>query len=284
MLITVPVSWLREYVDITVPIDELALKLHMSSTEVKGVERPWWDDKIRTARVEKLAKHPNADKLQLATVDYGAGAQKTVVTGATNLTEGAIVPYADEGATIIDGHTGERTILRGKPMRGIKSEGMVLSEKELGLSDEHEGIHILDANLPVGVALREVLGETVLALELQPNRPDCLGVVGIAREVAALRVSRMTTPARGSQRRCSPESASARHPRGCRRVWSLRVCARSTTSSTSRTTSCSSSASPSTPTTIAGCAADSWSRGRLGAASRSERSMESTASFLRARS
>ncbi|HEY8785031.1 MAG TPA: phenylalanine--tRNA ligase subunit beta, partial [Candidatus Limnocylindria bacterium] len=133
MLIKVPVSWLREYVDITIPIDELALKLHMSSTEVKGIERPWWDDRIRTARVEKLAKHPNADKLQLATVDYGAGAPKTVVTGATNLTEGAIVPYADEGATIIDGHTGERATLRGKPMRGIKSEGMVLSRKELGL-------------------------------------------------------------------------------------------------------------------------------------------------------
>ena len=186
MLIKVPVSWLREYVDITVPIDELALKLHMSSTEVKGIERPWWDDKIRTARVEKLARHPNADKLLLATVEYGAGASKTVVTGATNLTEGAIVPYADEGATIIDGHTGERTVLRGKPMRGIKSEGMVLSQKELGLGDEHEGIHILDANLPVGAVLREVLGETVLALELQPNRPDCLGVVGIAREVAAI--------------------------------------------------------------------------------------------------
>src|SRR5438034_1462379 len=83
MLLKVPVSWLREYVDITVPIDELALKVHMSSTEVKGIERPWWDDKIRTARVEKLAKHPNADKLQLATVDYGAGGSKTVVTGAT---------------------------------------------------------------------------------------------------------------------------------------------------------------------------------------------------------
>jgi len=186
MLIKVPVSWLREYVDITVPIDELALKLHMSSTEVKGVERPWWDDKIRTARVEKLAKHPNADKLQLATVDYGAGAPKTVVTGATNLTEGAIVPYADEGASIVDGHTGERTTLRGKPMRGIKSEGMVLSQKELGLGDEHEGIHILDANLPVGAPLRDVLGETVLSLDLQPNRPDCLGIVGVAREVAAL--------------------------------------------------------------------------------------------------
>ena len=194
MLIKVPLSWLREYVDITVPIDELALKLHMSSTEVKGVEGPWWDDKIRTARVEKLAKHPNADKLLLATVDYGAGAPKTVVTGATNLTEGAIVPYADEGASIIDGHTGERTILRGKPMRGIKSEGMVLSQKELGLSDEHEGIHILDANLPVGALLREVLGETILALELQPNRPDCFGVVGIAREVAALLGTNLREP------------------------------------------------------------------------------------------
>lgn len=194
MLIKVPVSWLREYVHITVPIDELALKLHMSSTEVKGVERPWWGDKIWTARVEKLEKHPNADKLQLATVDYGAGSPKTVVTGATNLKEGAIVPYADEGAEIIDGHTGERVTLRGKPMRGIKSEGMVLSQKELGLSDEHEGIHLLDSKLPVGALLREVLGETVLALELQPNRPDCLGVVGIAREVAAILATSLREP------------------------------------------------------------------------------------------
>ena len=194
MLIKVPVSWLREYVDINVPIDELALKLHMSSTEVKGVERPWWDDKIRVGRIAKLAKHPNADKLQLATVDYGAGASKTVVTGATNLTEGAIVPYADEGATIIDGHTGERTVLRGRPMRGIQSEGMVLSAKELGLGGDHEGIHILDPRLPVGALLREVLGETVLALELQPNRPDCLGIVGIAREVAALLGTNLKEP------------------------------------------------------------------------------------------
>jgi phenylalanyl-tRNA synthetase beta chain len=194
MLIKVPISWLREYVDITVPIDELALKVHMSSTEVKGVERPWWGDKVRTARVEKLAKHPNADKLQLATVDYGAGSPKTVVTGATNLKEGAIVPYADEGAEIIDGHTGKRATLRGKPMRGIKSEGMVLSEKELGLSDEHEGILLLDPKLPVGALLREVLGETILALDVQPNRPDCLGVVGIAREVAALLATSLREP------------------------------------------------------------------------------------------
>ena len=186
MLIKVPVSWLREYVDIDVPIDELALKLHMSSTEVKGVERPWWGESIRVGRIAKLEKHPNADKLQLATVEYGEGRRKVVVTGATNLTVGDIVPFADEGAEIVDGHTGERAILRGRPMRGIKSEGMVLSKKELGLGEDHEGIHILDSKLPVGALLREVIGETILALELQPNRPDCLGVVGIAREIAAL--------------------------------------------------------------------------------------------------
>ncbi|TMG40877.1 MAG: phenylalanine--tRNA ligase subunit beta [Chloroflexi bacterium] len=186
MLIKVPLEWLREYVDVRVPIDELALKIHMSSTEVKGVERPWWDDNVRVGRVEKLEKHPNADKLQLATVEYGEGRRKTVVTGAANLSVGAIVPFADEGAEIIDGHTGERTTLRGKPMRGIKSEGMVLSAKELGLGEDHDGIQLLDPKLPVGALLREVLGETILALDVQPNRPDCLGIVGVAREVAAL--------------------------------------------------------------------------------------------------
>src|SRR5438093_3016702 len=194
MLIKVPLEWLREYVDIRVPIDELALKIHMSSTEVKGVERPWWDDNVRVGRVEKLEKHPNADKLQLATVEYGQGRPKTVVTGATNLSVGAIVPFADEGAEIIDGHTGERTTLRGKPMRGIKSEGMVLSAKELGLGDDHDGIQILSPDLPVGALLRDVLGETTLALELQPNRPDCLGVVGIARETAALLATALREP------------------------------------------------------------------------------------------
>src|SRR5438094_10241628 len=195
MLIEVPREWLREYVDIRVPIDELALKIHMSSTEVKGVERPWWDDNVRVGRVEKLEKHPNADKLQLATVEYGEGRRKTVVTGAANLSVGAIVPFADEGVEIIDGHTGERTTLRGKPMRGIQSEGMVLSAEELGLGEDHEGIRILDRDLPVGAVLREVLGETILALEVQPNRPDCLGVVGIGREVSALLGTRLMEPA-----------------------------------------------------------------------------------------
>jgi phenylalanyl-tRNA synthetase beta chain len=193
MLIRVPMSWLREYVDVSVPADELGHRLHMSGTELKGIERRKWDN-IWVARVAELAKHPNADKLQLATVEYGEGRRKQVVTGATNLKPGAIVAYGEIGAEYIDGHTGERAVMKPKDMRGIRSEGMVMSEKELGLGDDHDGILLLDVKLPVGAPLSEVLGETVLLLELQPNRPDCLGIVGIAREASALLRQKLREP------------------------------------------------------------------------------------------
>ena len=194
MLIRVPLSWLREYVDVTIPVDDLAHRLHMAGTEAKGIERKAWD-KIWVGRIADLSSHPNADHLSLATVDYGGGRTKTVVTGATNLKKGAIVPYAETGATIIDGKSGEPSILKPRDMRGILSEGMVLSEKELGLGEDHDGILLLDDKLPVGAALSEVYAETVLLLELQPNRPDCLGIVGIAREVAALLSQKLREPA-----------------------------------------------------------------------------------------
>jgi phenylalanyl-tRNA synthetase beta chain len=193
MLIRVPLSWLRVYVDVTVPVDDLTHRLHMSGTEVKGIERQKWD-KIWVGRVTELGKHPNADKLQLATVDYGEGRRKVVVTGATNLKPGATVAYGEVGAEYVDGHTGERMVMKPKDMRGIKSEGMVLSERELGLGEEHDGILLLDDKLPVGAPLSETLGETVLLLELQPNRPDCLGIVGVAREVSALLRQRLREP------------------------------------------------------------------------------------------
>jgi phenylalanyl-tRNA synthetase beta chain len=194
MLVRVPLSWLREYVDVTIPVDDLAHRLHMAGTESKGIERKAWD-KIWVGRVADLTKHPNADKLQLATVEYGLGRRKTVVTGATNLKPGAIVAYGEIGAEYIDGHTGERAVMKPRDMRGIQSEGMVLSEKELGLGEDHDGILLLDPRLPVGAPLAETLGETVLLLELQPNRPDCLGIVGIAREVAALLDQKLREPA-----------------------------------------------------------------------------------------
>ena len=194
MLIRVPLSWLREYVDVTIPVDDLAHRLHMAGTEAKGIERKAWDN-IWVGRVAELAKHPDAERLWLATVDYGEGRRKRVVTGATNLKAGAIVAFGDVGAEYIDGHTGERAVMKPKDMRGIKSEGMVMSEKELGVGEDHDGILLLDDKLPVGAALSEVYAETVLMLELQPNRPDCLGIVGIAREVAALLGGNLREPA-----------------------------------------------------------------------------------------
>jgi phenylalanyl-tRNA synthetase beta chain len=224
MLIRVPLSWLREYVDINVPVDDLAHRLHMSGTEVKGVERKAWD-KIWVGRVAELAKHPNADKLQLATVEYGEGRRKTVVTGATNLRPGAIVAYGEIGAEYIDGHTGERAVMKPRDMRGIKSEGMVMSEKELGIGEDHDGILLLDEKLPVGKPLSETLGETVLLLELQPNRPDCLGILGIAREVAALLETQLREPERANLGTAAPKALDVRieDADACRRFAAARL-------------------------------------------------------------
>lgn len=224
MLIRVPLSWLREYVDVTVPVDDLAHRLHMSSTEVKGIERKAWD-KIWVGRVTALSKHPNADKLSLATVDYGQGRTKQVVTGATNLNPGSVVAYAEIGAEYIDGNTGERTVMKPRDMRGITSEGMVMSEKELGLGEDHDGILLLDDKLTVGAPLSETLGETVLLLELQPNRPDCLGIVGIAREVAALLSQKLREPAADPLGQDAPKDLDVRieDPVACPRFAAARL-------------------------------------------------------------
>jgi phenylalanyl-tRNA synthetase beta chain len=195
--IRVPVSWLRDYVSVDASPEQIAERLHMAGMEVDRVERTGgaWGDKVHVGRVAKLEKHPNADKLTLATVDYGEGRITTVVTGAPNLAVGDIVPYAEAGASLIDGHTGKPMILKPKPMRGIESEGMVLSAKELGLGEDHDGILQLDKALTVGAPLQDAIGEAVIVLEIAPNRPDALSVVGIAREVAALFNVPLKTPA-----------------------------------------------------------------------------------------
>ncbi len=158
--IRVPLAWLREYVDARGSADEIARGLHMSGTEVDRIERPGggWEH-VWVGRIESLEKHPNADKLQLATVDYGEGRRKTVVTGATNLTQGDVVPYAEVGAKLREGHGDGWLTLEPKKMRGILSEGMVCSAKELGLGEDHEGILILDKGLTVGQPLADALGD-----------------------------------------------------------------------------------------------------------------------------
>jgi phenylalanyl-tRNA synthetase beta chain len=184
--VRVPLKWLREYVDISLAPSELARRLTMAGTEVNAIltiGRDW--ERISVAEVVDVSPHPNADRLRLATVDLG-GEQMTVVCGAPNVAAGQKVAFARVGAELIDGHSGEATILKAAKIRGVESAGMVCSEKELGLSDSHEGILVLPEDAPAGTPLGEYMGDAILDLDITPNRPDCMSVLGIAREVAAL--------------------------------------------------------------------------------------------------
>jgi phenylalanyl-tRNA synthetase beta chain len=180
------VKWLKNYVDISLVPRELAEKLTMAGLEVKSIQTIGgaWKDLV-IGEVVALNRHPNADRLKLPTVNVGTK-QVTVVCGAPNLSLGQKVVFASIGVQLIDGHTGKTMTLKPAKIRGVLSEGMVCSEKELGISDSHEGIMILPSEAPTGMPLCEYLGDTILDLDITPNRPDCLSVIGIAREIAAL--------------------------------------------------------------------------------------------------
>src|SRR5579859_5298961 len=197
----VPVSWLKEYVELKQPLQQLADRLTMAGLEVEGIEREgdWWDpETILVGRVVAVKPHPDADKLVLVDIDYGAGAPEQVVTGAPNLFQYkgvATLPvlkvaFARAGAVLIDAYS-EKTPrpkkkLKPSKIRGVPSNGMVCSERELGLSEEHEGILLLPEDAPVGTPLRDYLGNEVLELGLTPDMARCLSIIGVAREVSAL--------------------------------------------------------------------------------------------------
>ena len=190
----VPLSWLADYVPLTLPPEALAARLTMAGVETTyepGASATW--DKVRVGHVVDVAPHPNADRLRLATVDLG-GETATVVCGAPNVAAGQRVAFASVGANLIDGRTGERSELRAATIRGVVSAGMVCSVKELGLGDEHDGILVLPEDAPVGVPLAEYMPDDVLDIEVTPNRGDCLSVLGIAREVAAITGQMATGP------------------------------------------------------------------------------------------
>ncbi len=185
----VPVSWLREYVRVDATADEIAHALSISTHEVnevvhRGVSQAEGNlDRFRVGLVLEAAKHPNADRLQLCSVDVGEERPYQIVCGAWNFGAGAKVAVALPGATLPNGLTLERRELRGQV-----SEGMILAEDEVDLGTDHTGIMVLDAALEPGTPLAEVLPlvEQVLDVEPTGNRPDLLSVYGIAREVAAL--------------------------------------------------------------------------------------------------
>ena len=224
-------SWLKEYVDVDLPIVDLAHALTMLGMEVEnvrlvGLPKPegentgitfhglaWDPEKIVVARVDEVMPHPNADRLVLCRL-YDGREELTVLTGAPNLypfkDKGQLdqplkVAYAREGAKIYDGHKPGQvlTTLKRMKIRGVESFSMICSEKELGISQEHEGVMILDDTAPEGTPLVDYMGDAVFEIAILPNMVHCANVIGIAREVAAyidkpLKFPDTTLPAGGT--------------------------------------------------------------------------------------
>jgi phenylalanyl-tRNA synthetase beta chain len=222
----IPLSWLKEFVDIDIPPELLAERLTTAGLEVgaityvgvaqtppeqlreqygQDVRYPksdhlvWSRDKLLWGAVREVKPHPGADRLVLAMVEYGAAKLEQCVTGAPNLFayKGAgplpaplYTVIALEGAEVWDGHSDEpkRMILKEKPLRGIPNRSMVCSDKELGISDEHEGIMLFREDLghAPGTPAQDVLGDVIFTIELTPNLARCYSVLGVAREIAAL--------------------------------------------------------------------------------------------------
>lgn len=185
----VPLSWLREYVHTDLNDQELAARLTATGTAVERVETrglPVTDGNRRAFRVGKVLtadQHPDADRLRVLSVDTGDDVPRQIVCGAANVAAGQTVAVALPGAVMPGGHT-----LGPATLRGVQSLGMVLSQSELELAETSEGIMVLPDDLTAGASLFDVLpaSETILDVELTPNRGDCQGIYGIAREVHAI--------------------------------------------------------------------------------------------------
>lgn len=184
----VPYRWLQDLAPVDLPPEELARRMTMAGLEAEKIEHigaEW--DKVFVAEVTKVTPHPDADRLVLAEVDAVEN-KLTVVTGARNIAEGQKVALALAGARLVDAYADEHKYKTLKPgtIRGVRSEGMVCSEKELGISDEHEGILVLEPDAPKGMPLQEYLGDTVIEFEITPNLVHAFSIVGIAREASAV--------------------------------------------------------------------------------------------------
>jgi phenylalanyl-tRNA synthetase beta chain len=217
--VRIPLSWLREYVRVDADAQEIADAISISTAEVNGVHRvgvPGDLALFRVGHVLEAAKHPDADRLQLTSVDVGEDRPYSIVCGAWNFGAGAKVAVALPGATLPNGLTLERRKLRGEV-----SEGMILAEDELDLGADHTGIIVLDPALEAGTPLADVLPlvDEVLDLDSTGNRPDLLAVYGVAREVAA-RLDGELLPMPGAEPRQDgdePVGIGIDDPAGCLR-------------------------------------------------------------------
>ena len=178
-----PLSWIREFTPLDhVETAAIADALDQLGLEVEAIDEPGRDvNGVVVARILNVVAHPDADRIRLADVDFGDG-ELRVVCGAPNIEAGMVVPFARVGAVL----PGDFKIERRK-IRGVVSEGMLCSARELGLGDDHDGILSLPADAPLGTDVRELLGldDVVFDLSITPNRPDAMGITGVARELAA---------------------------------------------------------------------------------------------------
>ncbi|MGH2473808.1 MAG: YtpR family tRNA-binding protein, partial [Candidatus Limnocylindrales bacterium] len=178
----VPLSWLRDYVDVQLSPEALAERLTLLGMEVKGIDA-WGADwqSVVVGELLSVERHPRADRLSLTRVTVGSGEPLDIVCGATNIAVGQRVPVALPGAVL----PGERRIERTEKM-GVTSNGMLCSGDELRLTGDADGILILPPDAPLGAPLGELYGDNVLDVDVKPNRGDVLSLIGLAREVSAL--------------------------------------------------------------------------------------------------
>ncbi|MDF7800850.1 phenylalanine--tRNA ligase subunit beta [Pontiellaceae bacterium B1224] len=191
----VPVSWLKEYVDFEDTIEGLSDKLTFAGLEVEAIEKIGSDfPGVVVGEILEIEPHPGADKLRLCTVEYGAEETMRVVCGAPNVEVGGKYPFAPVGTTLPGGFT-----LKKAKIRGEVSMGMLCAKDELELGEDHSGLLVLDADLKPGTPFVDVWGqpETVIELEITPNRPDWISMIGVAREMATLYGTELKVPTIG---------------------------------------------------------------------------------------
>ena len=204
----IPEQWLRQFCDPPIDTQALAERLTMGGLEVESIEpvaAPF--SGVVVAHVLQVEPHPNADRLKVCRVDVGAGEPAQIVCGAPNVAVGLRVPCALPGAVLPGG-----AAIGATAVRGIDSAGMLCSARELGLSDDHGGLLTLPPDAPVGESVRRVLGldEQCFEIKLTPNRGDCLSVLGVAREAAALTASALRAPALAPMAATSQERLTVR--------------------------------------------------------------------------
>ncbi len=185
------VNWLREFVDLPDKIDELAHLLTMAGVEIEDIEeRGAKIDKVIVAQIKESTRHPNADRLSVCTVDDGNGQSRQIVCGATNYKVGDKVPLALPGAVLPNGLE-----IKKSKLRGVESEGMLCSGKELGFSEDAAGLLILSAEARIGASIADLFpSDTILDVEITPNRGDLLSHYGLAREISALAARPLRSP------------------------------------------------------------------------------------------